>query len=47
MVCHRGGRNADLVFALAVAFWWADTLTWDNDGIWGKPIEYPKQTGLV
>ena len=27
----RGGRNADLVFALAVALWWADQLTWDYD----------------
>lgn len=27
----RGGRNADLVFALAVALWWADSLTWGND----------------
>ena len=27
----RGGRNADLVFALAVALWWADKLTWDYD----------------
>ncbi len=27
----RGGRNCDLVFALAVALWWADELTWDYD----------------
>ncbi len=27
----RGGRNADLVFALAVALWWGDRLTWDDD----------------
>ena len=27
----RGGRNSDLVFALAVALWWADQLTWDYD----------------
>ena len=26
----RGGRNADLVLALAVALWWADTLTWGD-----------------
>ncbi len=27
----RGGRNADLVFALATALWWGDRLTWDDD----------------
>ncbi len=27
----RGGRNADLVFALATALWWGDNLTWDDD----------------
>ncbi len=27
----RGGRNSDLVFALAVALWWADDLTWGDD----------------
>jgi hypothetical protein len=27
----RGGRNTDLVFALAVALWWGDRLTWDDD----------------
>ncbi len=26
----RGGRNSDLVHALAVALWWADTLTWGD-----------------
>ena len=26
-----GGRNADLVFALAVALWWGDRLTWGNN----------------
>ena len=26
----RGGRNADLVFALAVALWWGDGLTWGD-----------------
>ena len=26
----RGGRNADLVFALAVAVWWGDNLTWGD-----------------
>ena len=27
----RGGRNADLVFALVVALRWADRLTWNDD----------------
>ena len=27
----RGGRNADLVFALAMTLWWGDKLTWDDD----------------
>ena len=27
----QGGRNADLILALAVALWWADDLTWDYD----------------
>lgn len=27
----RGGRNTDLVLALAVALWWGDRLTWDDD----------------
>jgi hypothetical protein len=27
----RGGRNSDLVFALAVGLWWANQLTWDYD----------------
>ncbi len=27
----RGGRNADLVFALAVALWWGDRLTWGDE----------------
>ena len=27
----RGGRNSDLVLALAVALWWGDRLTWDDD----------------
>ena len=26
----RGGRNSDLVHALAVALWWADELTWGD-----------------
>ena len=29
----RGGRNADLVFALATALWWADRLTWNDDDV--------------
>ena len=27
----RGGQNADLVLALAVALWWGDKLTWNDD----------------
>ena len=27
----RGGRNADLVRALAMAVWWGDKLTWADD----------------
>ncbi len=27
----RGGRNSDLVYALATALWWGDRLTWDDD----------------
>jgi len=27
----RGGRNADLVLALAIALWWGDKLTWNDD----------------
>ncbi|MCZ6611707.1 MAG: hypothetical protein O6941_03655 [Planctomycetota bacterium] len=27
----RGGRNADLVFALAMTLWWGDKLAWDDD----------------
>ncbi len=27
----RGGRNGDLVFALAVALWWGDRLTWGDE----------------
>ncbi len=35
----RGGRNADLVFALAVALWWGDGLTWGD--------KWPAVDGLV
>ncbi len=35
----RGGRNADLVFALAVALWWGDNLTWGD--------KWPGSSGLV
>ena len=35
----RGGRNADLVFALAVALWWGDNLTWGD--------KWPDRAGLV
>ncbi len=27
----RGGRNADLILALAIALWWGDDFTWDYD----------------
>ncbi len=27
----RGGRNAGLALALAVALWWGDKLTWNDD----------------
>ena len=27
----RGGRNADLVLALAVAVWWCDRFQWDDE----------------
>ncbi len=27
----RGGRNADLVLALAVALWWGDRFQWDDE----------------
>ncbi len=33
----RGGRNADLVLALAVALWWADDLTWGDDTVHRAP----------
>ena len=39
----RGGRNADLVFALAVALWWADDLTWGDDA--GPAPHRPVHTG--
>ncbi len=29
----RGGRNGDLVFALAVALWWGDRLTWGDEWV--------------
>ena len=34
----RGGRNNDLVHALAVALWWADDLTW---GDWPRTEQRP------
>ncbi len=37
----RGGRNSDLVLALAVALWWADDLTW---GTYTRPIRKPRIT---
>lgn len=33
----RGGRNSDLVLALSVALWWADDLTWGDDGADREP----------
>ena len=27
----RGGQNGDLVLALAIALWWGDKLTWNDD----------------
>ena len=39
----RGGRNADLVFALAIALWWADDLTWGDDA--GPAPHRPVHTG--
>ncbi len=38
----RGGRNADLVVALAVALWWGDKLTWADDV--GRRRYEPKDT---
>ncbi len=29
----RGGRNADLVLALAVAVWWGDRFQWNDEEI--------------
>ncbi len=34
----RGGRNSDLVLALAVALWWGDNLTWGDDGVDISPL---------
>ncbi len=39
----RGGRNSDLVLALAVALWWADDLTWGDDA--GPAPHRPVHTG--
>jgi hypothetical protein len=36
----RGGQNADLVLALAIALWWGDKLTWNDDV--GRPRYEPK-----
>ncbi len=38
----RGGRNADLVLALAVALWWGDRLTWNDDV--GRRRYEPRET---
>ncbi len=34
----RGGRNSDLVLALAVALWWGDNFTWGDDGVDISPL---------
>ncbi len=34
----RGGRNADLILALAIALWWGDNFTWDYDGADREPL---------
>ena len=34
----RGGRNSDIVLALAVALWWGDNLTWGDDGFDISPL---------
>ena len=36
----RGGRNSDLVFALAIALWWADQHTWDYDPASSPPVRH-------
>ena len=40
----RGGRNADLVLALAVALWWGARLRWDDDMLPDDDDE-PEYTG--
>jgi len=37
----RGGRNADLVLALAIALWRGDKLTWNDDV--GRRCYEPKE----
>ncbi len=34
----RGGRNSDLVLALAVGLWWGDDLIWGDDGVDISPL---------
>ena len=34
----RGGRNSDIVLALAVALWWGDNLIWGDDGVDISPL---------
>ncbi len=44
----RGGRNSDLVFAVAVALWWADRLTWGDDAAErSRPTDYSGPTGWM
>ena len=44
----RGGRNADLVLALAIALWWGDRLTWDDemydDTTWMDEAHYQRDS---
>ena len=34
----RGGRNSDIVLALAVALWWGDDFIWGDDGVDISPL---------
>ena len=39
----RGGRNSDLVLAVAVGLWWADDLMWGDDDAERTPYRHPHQ----
>ncbi len=44
----RGGRNADLVLALAVALWWADDLTWGDNAVHrARPVRHSGPGGWM